>query len=92
MFLAEATLGQEHHITHDDSSLKQAPSGFHSVAARGHTEPDPSQDFKLDLEGNVVQVPQGKPVHVAEYENSSFHQSEYLLYQYKRVKLGSDTC
>ena len=34
MFLAEATLGKEHHITRDDSSLKHAPPGFDSIIAK----------------------------------------------------------
>ena len=87
MFLAEAVLGEEHHITRDDPSLKQAPAGFHSVVARGYTEPDPSQDFMLDLEGNVVRVPQGKPVRVADFEKSSFSKSEYLLYKESQARI-----
>ena len=39
MFLVEVALGKEHEITKDNSSLKSAPSGFHSVVARGRTEP-----------------------------------------------------
>lgn len=87
MFLAEAVLGEEHHITCDDPSLRQAPTGFHSVVAKGYTEPDPSQDFMLDLEGNVVRVPQGKPVQVADYEKSSFSKSEYLLYKESQARI-----
>ncbi|KAL0037752.1 hypothetical protein WJX77_010894 [Trebouxia sp. C0004] len=87
MFLAEAALGEEHHITHDDSSLTKAPTGFHSVVAKGRTEPDPSQDIKLDIEGSTVKVPQGKPVQVPEYKNSSFTQSEYLLYQESQARI-----
>ena len=79
MFLAEAVLGEEHHITRDDPSLKQAPTGFHSVVARGYTEPDPSQDFMLDLEGNDVRV--------ADYEKSSFSKSEYLLYKESQARI-----
>lgn len=43
MFLGEVALGREHHITNDESSLKQPPPGFDSVIARGHTEPGESQ-------------------------------------------------
>ena len=39
MFLGEVALGKEHTITRDDGSLRRAPSGCHSVVARGHTEP-----------------------------------------------------
>ncbi|XP_074054190.1 protein mono-ADP-ribosyltransferase PARP3 isoform X2 [Macrotis lagotis] len=39
MFLSEVVLGQEHHITKDDYSLQQPPPGYHSIIARGHTEP-----------------------------------------------------
>lgn len=87
MFLTEAALGQEHHITRDDPSLTKAPAGCHSVVAKGRTEPDPSQDVKLDLEGNAVQVPQGKPVQVPQFQNSSFTQSEYLLYQESQARI-----
>lgn len=87
MFLAEAVLGEEHRITRDDFSLKTAPSGFHSVVARGRTEPDPTQDYMLDLEGNVVRVPQGKPIQVHDYNNSSFSQSEYLLYKESQARI-----
>lgn len=87
MFLAEAALGTEHHITVDDSSLRHPPPGFESVVAKGHTEPDPSQDVKLELDGNSVQVPQGKPVCIPQYSNSSFMQSEYLLYQESQARI-----
>ena len=87
MFLAEAALGQEHHITKDDPSLTQAPAGFDSVVARGHTEPDSSKDVKLDLESNPVQVPQGKPVQIQEFKQSNFIQSEYLLYKESQARI-----
>ncbi len=87
MFLAEAALGEEHHITRDDSSLTKAPAGFDSVVAKGRTEPDPTQDVQLDIEGSSVKVPQGKPVQVPEYSNSSFTQSEYLLYQESQARI-----
>ena len=87
MFLAEAVLGKEHYIASDDSSLTAAPSGFHSVVARGHTEPDPSLDVKLDLDGKPVLAPQGKPLHVDDYKHSSFSQSEYLLYQESQARI-----
>ena len=39
MFLNEAALGKEHHITMGDGSLKAAPKGYDSIVARGCTEP-----------------------------------------------------
>jgi len=39
MFLNEVALGKEHAITQDDGSLRKAPTGFHSVVARGQVEP-----------------------------------------------------
>ena len=41
----------------------------------------------LDLEGNNVRVPQGKPVRVADYEKSSFSKSEYLLYKESQARI-----
>ncbi|XP_068951700.1 protein mono-ADP-ribosyltransferase PARP3 isoform X2 [Petaurus breviceps papuanus] len=87
MFLSEVALGQEHHITIDDSSLRQPPPGYHSIVARGHTEPDPCQDVALELEGHKVMVPQGPPVPMPEYQSSSFSQSEYLIYKESQCRL-----
>jgi hypothetical protein len=40
------------------------------------------------LDGKKVTVPQGKPVSQPEYhQNSSFSQSEYLVYQENQVKM-----
>ncbi|XP_076985229.1 protein mono-ADP-ribosyltransferase PARP3 [Tamandua tetradactyla] len=80
MFLSEVALGREHHITIDEPSLRQPPPGFDSVIARGHTEPDPTQDTELELDGQQVAVPQGRPVPCPEFSNSCFSQSEYLIY------------
>jgi poly [ADP-ribose] polymerase len=87
MFLAEAALGKEHSILKDDSSLKQAPKGFDSIVARGHTEPDPQHDITITIDGKKVVVPQGKPIKVPAHSKSSFTQSEYLLYQESQVRL-----
>ncbi|KAM5293244.1 LOW QUALITY PROTEIN: protein mono-ADP-ribosyltransferase PARP3 [Ctenodactylus gundi] len=81
MFLGEVALGREYHITMDEPSLKCPPPGFNSVIARGHTEPDPTQDIELELDGQRVAVPQGQPIPCSEFSNSSFCQSEYLIYQ-----------
>ncbi|XP_057311837.1 protein mono-ADP-ribosyltransferase PARP3-like isoform X2 [Hydractinia symbiolongicarpus] len=86
MFLSEATLGKQHVITRDDSSLTKPPKGFDSVLAEGRQEPDPKQDTTLNLDGNDVIVPQGKPV-PTKSTNSSFHQSEYLLYQESQCRI-----
>ncbi len=87
MFLAEAALGREHSITRDDSSLKKAPSGYDSIVARGHTEPDPKDDLTIDIEGKKVIVPTGKLLKQPQWSKSSFTQSEYLLYQESQVRL-----
>ncbi len=79
MFLNEVVLGKENHITKDDSSLKSPPSGYDSVIALGHTEPDPNADVELVLDEKSVKVPQGKPK--ARNISSSFSQSEYLIYK-----------
>ncbi|XP_060984450.1 protein mono-ADP-ribosyltransferase PARP3 isoform X2 [Dama dama] len=87
MFLGEVALGREYHITVDEPSLKQPPSGFDSVIARGHTEPDPTQDTELELDGQRVVVPQGQPMPCPEFRSSSFSQSEYLIYQESQCRL-----
>ena len=42
MFLNEAALGKEHHITMDDRTLRAAPKGYDCVVAKGRTEPGES--------------------------------------------------
>uniref|UniRef100_G1LRN4 Poly [ADP-ribose] polymerase n=1 Tax=Ailuropoda melanoleuca TaxID=9646 RepID=G1LRN4_AILME len=86
VFLGEMALGREHHITIDEPSLKQPPPGFDSVIAQGHTEPDPTQDTELELDGRVA-VPQGRPVLCEEFSSSQFSQSEYLIYQESQCRL-----
>ncbi|XP_074139475.1 protein mono-ADP-ribosyltransferase PARP3 isoform X1 [Sminthopsis crassicaudata] len=87
MFLSEVALGQEHRITQDDCSLRQPPPGYHSIIAQGHTEPDPSQDVALELEGHKVMVPQGPPVPMPDFKGSAFYQSEYLIYKESQCRL-----
>jgi poly [ADP-ribose] polymerase len=87
MFLAEVALGKEHGITRDDSSLKAAPKGFHSIVARGQKEPDPKDDVTFKYDGNDVIVPQGKPIAQKQYARSSFDQSEYLVYKESQIRL-----
>lgn len=87
MFLAEAALGKEHHIFHDDSSLKSPPSGHDSVIAKGQREPDPAADTTIVLEGKPVVVPQGKPKAMPQNSHSSFSQTEWLVYREDQVRL-----
>lgn len=87
MFLNEVALGKEHTITRDNSSLKKAPAGFDSVVARGSVEPDPSKDVFITLEGKKVAVPQGKPIDQPQFSNSSFGNSEYLIYKESQCRI-----
>lgn len=48
---------------------------------------DPTQDTELELDGRRVAVPQGRPTPCPEFSNSSFSQSEYLIYQESQCRL-----
>ncbi|CAM9686158.1 unnamed protein product [Choristocarpus tenellus] len=87
MFLCEAALGKEATITADNSRLTKAPKGFNSVVARGQQEPNPKMDTVLTLDGKNVTVPQGKPNKVKEFADSSFYNSEYLVYQESQQRI-----
>eukprot|EP00803_Ostreobium_quekettii_P003819 evm.model.scf_1223.2 EVM.evm.TU.scf_1223.2 scf_1223:21871-26792(+) len=87
MFLAEAALGKEHHIVKDDWTLTKPPSGYDCIIAKGRREPDPSKDTSMLLDGKKVSVPQGAPVNMGAYANSSFFNSEYLLYKESQQRL-----
>ncbi|XP_060095964.1 protein mono-ADP-ribosyltransferase PARP3 [Heteronotia binoei] len=87
MFLNEVALGKEYRITCDDSLLRKPPAGYDSVLACGRTEPDPAYDKEIILDGKRVQVAQGKPISMAEYQGSSFCQSEYLIYQESQCRI-----
>ncbi|XP_072308784.1 protein mono-ADP-ribosyltransferase PARP3 [Eucyclogobius newberryi] len=87
MFLNEVALGKEHTITDDDSSLRKAPEGFDSVVARGSVEPDPSQDVFISLDGKQVAVPQGPAIPQPQYQDSSFSQSEFLIYNESQCRM-----
>lgn len=76
-----------HSIQQDDSSLKCAPKGFDSILAKGRQEPDDQKDVKLKLDGKDVAVPQAKPQPQHDASNSSFHQSEYLVYKESQQRL-----
>uniref|UniRef100_A0A914WSW0 Poly [ADP-ribose] polymerase n=1 Tax=Plectus sambesii TaxID=2011161 RepID=A0A914WSW0_9BILA len=86
MFLNEVALGKEKTITMDDSSLKAPPQGFDSIIARGRQEPDAKHDVKIEIDGRHVIIPQGKPIQT-EHSNSSFHQSEYLIYKENQCRI-----
>jgi poly [ADP-ribose] polymerase len=85
MLLNEVALGKEYHITRDDSSLRNPPSGYDSVVAQGRTEPDPTKDIKISGDFGDIIVPQGKALDRPEYSGSSFFQSEYLVYDESQV-------
>ncbi|XP_078678445.1 protein mono-ADP-ribosyltransferase PARP3-like [Branchiostoma floridae x Branchiostoma belcheri] len=87
MFLNEVALGKEKRITRDDSSLTKAPSGFDSVVAVGHREPDPKKNTTMKLDGHTVVVPQGQPINQTEGQSSSFSQSEYLVYKENQCRI-----
>eukprot|EP01080_Neovahlkampfia_damariscottae_P011102 gene11102-3809_t len=57
MFLNEVALGEEYHITQDDSSLRCAPKGYDSVVAQGRTEPVKSGDVIIQGEYGDIIVP-----------------------------------
>ncbi|CAG0887462.1 unnamed protein product [Cyprideis torosa] len=87
MFLAEVALGNEYSITKDDHTLKKPPTGYDSVVARGHTEPDDAGALSVTLEGNKVVIPAAKPRKRPEFSNSYFHQSEYCVYKESQARL-----
>ncbi|XP_050414615.1 protein mono-ADP-ribosyltransferase PARP3 [Patella vulgata] len=87
MFLSEVALGKEKVIYTDDHTLKSAPKGFDSVLAKGDTEPDPSKDKIIKIDGNDVIIPQGKPIKQNNPSRSNFSQSEYLVYKESQNRL-----
>ncbi|XP_034022506.1 protein mono-ADP-ribosyltransferase PARP3 [Thalassophryne amazonica] len=87
MFLSEVALGKEYTITKDNSSLKKAPAGHDSVVAQGRVEPDPSKDIFITLDGKKVAVPQGKAIDQPQFSDSSFSNSEYLIYKESQCRL-----
>ena len=48
---------------------------------------DPKNDGNFTFDGKSVTVPQGKPVAMTQFNNSSFWQSEYLVYQESQVRI-----
>ncbi|CAL4150764.1 unnamed protein product, partial [Meganyctiphanes norvegica] len=87
MFLVEVMLGNVKVIKQDDSTLKKAPAGFHSVLAMGRREPDPKAEKTIYLDEKKVVVPLGKPVNQNEFKDSYFYQSEYLVYKESQARI-----
>ncbi|NXA88959.1 PARP3 polymerase, partial [Melanocharis versteri] len=87
MFLTEVALGKPYRVTCNDPTLCQPPAGYDSVLACGQTEPDPAQDEEVLLDGKKVLVCQGKPIPMPAYKDSSFSQSEYLVYQESQCRI-----
>ena len=87
MFLGEAALGKEHHIDTDDPSLRSAPAGYDSIVAQGRQEPDSKGDEEIELDGNTVVVPTGRPINRPKWNHSRFQNSEYLVYKESQARL-----
>eukprot|EP01095_Lingulamoeba_sp_RSL-Kostka_P012534 TRINITY_DN4989_c1_g2_i2.p1 TRINITY_DN4989_c1_g2~~TRINITY_DN4989_c1_g2_i2.p1 ORF type:complete len:638 (+),score=261.82 TRINITY_DN4989_c1_g2_i2:47-1960(+) len=89
MFLNEVALGKEHHILNDDWTLRNPPPGFDSIVALGRTEPDPKNDTTIEIDGNEITVPQGPVINMNMNgrNNSSFYQSEYLIYKESQCRI-----
>ena len=62
----------------------------HSCLAVGNTEPDPSKDETVQMDGKDVVFPQGKvgpnPL-MAGKGHSAYSQSEYLVYQESQCRI-----
>ena len=55
------------------------------MLACGQREPDGSKDVTLTMDGHPVVVPVGKPKAQPKHKDSSFYQSEYLVYKESQV-------
>lgn len=49
--------------------------------------PDPKANTEITLDGHKVIVPKGKVINVPEYNDSSFSQSEYLIYREDQCRI-----
>ena len=94
MFLAEAALGKPSTITKDNSRLTVAPPGFDSVTAVGMSEPDPTKDHIMKIDGRDVVIPVGELVKqplllkpTGGLKPTNFTQSEYLVYREDQVRI-----
>ncbi|KAI3384344.1 hypothetical protein SNEBB_001587 [Seison nebaliae] len=81
MFLNEVLLGSTYELMKDNCGLKAAPKGYDSVHAVGRTEPDSAQDLLIEIDNHEIIVPQGKVKKITKAAQSSFGQSEYLIYK-----------
>jgi poly [ADP-ribose] polymerase len=57
------------------------------VLAKGQREPDPAFDVQMQFDGKDVTVPQGKPDPRFGDPNSSFRESEYLVYRESQQRI-----
>ena len=48
---------------------------------------DPKKDTTIEIDGKTVVVPQGQPIHQPTFSNSSFSQSEYLVYKENQARI-----
>lgn len=91
MFLVEVCMGDKiHRIAKDDSTLNLGKvNGLKatSVLACGRQEPDHSKDKTVKGEWGPIAVPQSTAVSDPKYAQSSFSQSEYLVYEESRVRI-----
>lgn len=93
MFLCEAALGTQRIVNSDgqvgwNETDPCSAHGADSVLAIGQTEPDPSKDTTIDLDGHAVVVPQGQvKKNPALKGQSSFSQSEYLVYNESQCRI-----
>merc|ERR1719152_301046 len=88
MFLAEAELGRVCEIASEQPRLTAPPAAFDSVIARGKSCPDPAGDVAVALPGGAAAtLATGAPRRVAGDDKSTFSQTEYLLYEERRVRL-----
>ena len=60
--------------------------GVHYLANVVVSLTDPNDDTIVTLEKKTVTIPQGKPI-ATSYSNSSFSQSEYLIYKESQCRL-----
>ena len=87
MFLVEAAMGNYKEINQDDSSLCRENVHADSILARGRQEPDASKDIQIDGEWGKITVPQGPPIPQPQWHNSTFSQSEYLIYNEGQARI-----
>eukprot|EP01052_Picozoa_sp_SAG31_P042902 SAG31_NODE_6968_length_1831_cov_34.728497_2_plen_143_part_00 len=93
MFLCEAILGKQRLVKADgqvgwNERDPVSKGGYDSVLALGRTEPDPKADKGITFEGKQkVIIPQGKVIKNPAGCDSSFSQSEYLVYNESQCRI-----